>query len=58
MRDDYLFAYYTTHEDNRIDRYALEGPPGSLMLEKREARVRKERDIAKEAAKAAVRMQR
>ncbi|MGP6175332.1 PQQ-dependent sugar dehydrogenase [Corynebacterium sp. A21] len=29
---DYLFTYYTAETDNRIDRYLLEGEPGSLRL--------------------------
>lgn len=29
---DFLFTYYTADSDNRIDRYPLEGEPGSLRL--------------------------
>lgn len=36
VHEDYLFAYYTTGEDNRIDRYALEGQPGSITLGERD----------------------
>lgn len=32
IQDDHLYAYYTAEEDNRIDRYPLEGEPGALTL--------------------------
>lgn len=32
VHDDYVFVYYTTHSDNRIVRYPLEGDAGSLAL--------------------------
>ncbi|SNT09127.1 Glucose/arabinose dehydrogenase, beta-propeller fold [Micrococcales bacterium KH10] len=32
VQDDYLYAYFTTDHDNRIERYPLSGDTGSLAL--------------------------
>src|SRR6218665_1025526 len=34
VRDAYLYAYFTARDDNRIERYAISGAPGSLKLGK------------------------
>ena len=33
VHDDHLYAYYTAGDENRIDRFALNGEPGSLGLD-------------------------
>ncbi|WP_132993738.1 PQQ-dependent sugar dehydrogenase [Gordonia zhaorongruii] len=32
LHDDYLYAYFTAADDNRVDRFPLAGEPGSLAL--------------------------
>lgn len=32
VHDTYLYAYFTTADDNRVDRFALRGAPGALSL--------------------------
>lgn len=36
VHEDYLYAYYATSEDNRVDRFDITGGPGSLGLGQRE----------------------
>lgn len=36
IHEGYLYAYYGTEEDNRVDRFELTGEPGSLGLGERE----------------------
>ena len=36
VHDGYLYAYYGTAEDNRVDRFELSGEPGALGLGERE----------------------
>lgn len=32
VHDDHLYAYYTSDEDNRIDRFPIDGEPGALSV--------------------------
>ena len=32
VRDDHLYAYYSTASDNRIERFTIDGEPGALSL--------------------------